>query len=322
MNFPKIFVHPKTYLKLKHLFLFLFLVGMTACGAGEDKPDKDKILGNENQEETEENSSNPRISKEVLSDIITSIPSPLEISFLIKELGIQYDREILTAKNRDASNYKTEFEQALNLGVYSTDLGYANIYQETQDALEFLGNVNAMADELGIGEYFDFKTIKELAEKSDNLDSLLIVTSTNLESINEHLQQKDRSDLTILILTGGWLEALYVTCEVANKTEGNELLNNRIGEQKVILDQLVLLLSFYEQEYANIKKLKEQLAELQQIYNDVEMSFKYEESTTHETDDGILVVEENTTSQFNLTKENLTNILNKTREIRQSIIKK
>ncbi len=301
------------------IFTLILCLFLAACG-GEGKKSVSKKNTESEKENTEDNSNNPPISKEVLSDIVRSIPSPLEISFLIKDLGIQYDKNILNSTQKTA-NYNTAYKQALNLGVFSTDLGYANIYSQTKDALTYLKSVNEMADALNIAEFFDYAAIKDLATNSNNLDSLLLVTNMNLERINDHLQKKDRADLTILILTGGWLEALYLTCEVAKK-QRNDLLNNRIGEQKIILDQLLLLLSFYEDDYPKVKELRVDLSELQKIYNNIKIEFNAVDDNTSTTrqENGILIVEDNTTTKINFTDQDLINILEKSKAIREKII--
>jgi hypothetical protein len=299
--------------KLNLILVLGMAIFAVACGGGTEKSSKE-LLEADKKEDTKPQ--HPAVSKEVLSDIVKSIPSPLEISFLIKDLGIKYDKGVLNA-SENTSKYNTDYKRSLNLGIYSTDLGYANIYEQTQDALYYLTAVKEMSEGLKIGQFFDFETIKKLATSRSNLDSLLLVTNSNLERINDHLQEKGRADLTILILTGGWVEALYLTCEVAKK-QPNELLNNRIGEQKLILDQLLLLLSFYE-ENENIKKLIGDMNKLQEIYNNVKITYKYEESKIKENGD-ILEVESQTTSQINFTSKDLDNILTVIQGIRKKII--
>lgn len=299
---------------MRKIILFTILATvLLACGEKSEKSGKDLL---NDEKKSEKTSKAPAISKEVLSDIIKSIPSPLEISFLIKDLNIPYEGKILNNPD-NISKYNTNYKQALNLGIYSTDLGYANIYARTQDALNYLTAVKGMADGLKIGQHFDFKTIKKLAATKDNLDSLLLVTNKNLEDINDHLQEKGRPDLTILILTGGWIEALYLTCEVAKK-KPNELLNNRIGDQKIILDQLLLLLSFYD-DNPNIKTLIEQMNRLQKMYENVKITVKTKQATTKVQGDVIEVGGESE-SIIEFTAKDLDNILNTTKEIRIKII--
>jgi len=294
----------------------LFLVLLGSCG-GEKSGDK--------LEEDEKKSNKPvpaAISNEVISDMVQSIPSPIEISYLIKSLEIKYDKDLLNAFE-NSKKYNTDYQRAMNLGVYSTDLGYANIYQQTGDALFYLGAVKEMADALKIGDFFDFKTIKKLAATKDSLDKLLTVTTHNLESINEHLQEKKRADLTILILTGGWLESLYLTCEVAKKEvakkEQNKVLKTRIGEQKIILEQLLLLLSFYK-DNDNIQKLLQDFNKLNKIYENVKITYSSGESVTKPGPNGELITEGGTSSEILLTDKDLDSILISVKEIRSKII--
>ncbi|NJM14862.1 MAG: hypothetical protein HC896_05330 [Bacteroidales bacterium] len=49
------------------------------------------------------------------------------------------------------------------------------------------------------------------------------------------------------MIAGVWVEGLYLATQVAAETESNELLE-RIGEQKKILDQLLLILKNYQKQ--------------------------------------------------------------------------
>jgi hypothetical protein len=67
-----------------------------------------------------------------------------------------------------------------------------------------------------------------------------------------------------LILTGGWLEALHITCQVAKKNPANEKLIEKIGEQKIILDNIKLMLEFYTQD-PHIADLHKRVLELEKV---------------------------------------------------------
>src|SRR5690606_21549006 len=148
-----------------------------------------------------------------------------------------------------------------------TDLGYANIYEQNQDALFYLNSIRTLADELSIGQFFDFGTIRRLATNSDNLDSLLLITTQNFNNINDYLQQNQRQNLSILILAGGWLEALHITCEVVKANPNNQELIEKVGEQKIILDNIKLLLGFYKND-PYIADLHKNILELEEVFAD------------------------------------------------------
>ena len=297
---------------MKKLFLLVSIALLYACSSGK-KPEDQAFLDSLNSMTLEA----PKISEEVISDIVQQIPSPLEISFLLKDAGTKYDNDILNGSG-NASKYNSNFEKALNLGVYATDLGYANIYGQNQDALLYLGAIKGLADDLSIGQFFDFSTIKRLASNSTNLDSLLLLTTQNFNKINSYLQDNNRSNLSILLLTGGWLEALHITCQVAQKNPGNKDLIEKIGEQKIILDNVKLLLSYYTKD-PNIADLYQNILKLEKVFAQIEITYKYAEPTMQEVN-GVLVVKDNSTSSINITPENVEQIRTVVTGIRDKII--
>ena len=52
-----------------------------------------------------------------------NVPSPVEMALLIKETEGSFNEEWLHSPS-SVSSYSTKFQQAINLGVYSADLGY------------------------------------------------------------------------------------------------------------------------------------------------------------------------------------------------------
>jgi hypothetical protein len=224
---------------MKLLLIGLLALFLTACGSGK-KPDEQAFLNS-----LDSAKSGPTIDEEVINSILQQIPSPLEISVLLKESGTKYNASILNSAD-NLSKYNSNYKKALNLGVYGTDLGYTNIYEQNKDGIKYLSAIKSLADGLNIGQFFDIETIGHLAANSKNLDSLLLITTQNFNSINHYLQTQSRANLSVLLLIGGWVEAMQITCQVAAKDVKNKELQEKIGEQKIILEQIVLLLSFYK----------------------------------------------------------------------------
>lgn len=295
------------------ILLSTILILVFACKSGKKSEEQEEFLNSLDSMELDQ----PVISEEVISDIIQQIPSPLEISFLLKNSGAKYDYDMLNDPD-NISNYNSNFEKALNLGIYGTDLGYANIYEQNQDALFYLSSIRSLADGLSIGQFFDFGTIKRLATNSKNIDSLLLITTQNFNNINSYLQENQRPNLSILILTGGWLEALHIVCEVAHKNPNNEELVEKIGEQKIILDNIKLLLGFYKSD-PYIADLHKSILELEEVFSEIEITYTYSEPTFKEVD-GMLVIEDNSTTTIDITEENVVAIRDKINAIRSKII--
>ena len=298
---------------MRKLIFGSLIIFVAACGSG-NKPDEQAFLETLDSTAVE----GPEISEEVISSVLQQIPSPLEISVLLKESGTEYNKTLLNSSD-NLSKYNSNYQKALNLGIYGTDLGYTNIYEQNQDGLDYMGAIKELADGLSIGQFFDIETIGRLATNSSNLDSLLLITTQNFNSINSYLQEQSRANLSVLLLTGGWIEAMHITCQVSAQDPGNKDLQETIGSQKIILENILLLLSFYKEVDQNMALLLSDFEELQKEYDSIEIVTTYKEST-FEIVDGVMVIKDNSTSEVKISDENISNIKNLIGEIRNKII--
>ena len=139
------------------VFLILLLaLFLTSCGTSK-KPDEQAFLNS-----LDSAKSGPTIDEEVINSILQQIPSPLEISVLLKESGTKYNVGMLNTPD-NLSKFNSNYKKALNLGVFGTDLGYTNIYEQNQDGIRYLSSIKSLADGLNIGQFFDIETIGRLA---------------------------------------------------------------------------------------------------------------------------------------------------------------
>ena len=129
---------------MKVLMISLVALFLTACGSSK-KPDEQAFLNSLDSAKT-----GPTIDEEVINSILQQIPSPLEISVLLKESGTKYSSSLLNTPD-NLSKYNSNYKKALNLGVFGTDLGYTNIYQQNQDGIKYLSSIKSLADGLNIG---------------------------------------------------------------------------------------------------------------------------------------------------------------------------
>jgi hypothetical protein len=296
---------------MRVFLISLLALFLTACGTSK-KPDEQAFLNS-----LDSAKSGPTIDEEVINSILQQIPSPLEISVLLKESGTKYNVGMLNTPD-NLSKYNSNYKKALNLGVFGTDLGYTNIYEQNQDGIKYLSSIKSLADGLNIGQFFDIETIGRLATNSKNLDSLLLITTQNFNSINHYLQTQSRANLSVLLLIGGWVEAMQITCQVAAKDIKNKELQEKIGEQKIILEQIVLLLSFYKDD-ANMASLLNDMNELKIAFDKINITYTYKESTM-EIIDGVAVIKDNSSTTINVTNEDIEAIRTLTNSIRNKII--
>lgn len=257
---------------MKKTFLVLCVASISLASCGDEPAERrSRSKAKAPAEKTAEvKTEGPKIDKETMFGIIKSIPSPLETSDLIKSLNAPFSQRILNSPDK-RNTYTTTDKQALNLGIYGADLGYVNIYEERGAAFNYLKAVKQMADELKIGQFFDFNTIKRMSSNASNLDSLLYISQRGFEQMNNYLEKQGRTDVGAQLLLGGWIESVYLSTSVY-KTNPHEKLMEVIGEQKVALDEIMVLMDAFrgERKFQGILK---GFDKLKSVYDNIQIEY-------------------------------------------------
>jgi len=256
------------------------------------------------------------ISEQAIEEIVQNISSPVEIAALIKAVGVPYSKDYLATTDY-VDDYNTSFKQALGLGVFGADLGYQNMYNKTGGVIDYISAIKTLADGIRVGQFFDFTTLKRLATNNQNLDSLMYISVQNFNQMDRYLRENNRSNLSSLIVAGVWIESMYLLSEVIKESPNAEL-SEKIGEQKIILSNLMLLLKNYERD-PKFKDLIGQLEEIQDIYREVTITYEKGEPEAVE-EDGMLVIKQNDKQYIEISNETLFKIIDKTVEVRNNII--
>ena len=245
---------------------------------------------------------------------VFSIPSPIQTAFLLKSSGAAYSSEMLSPTS-NASNLSTTAKKALNLGVYGADMGYATIYDQTQDAISYMAITKRLSSELGMTNIFDQNMLKRFESNLGNQDSLLALVSDAFKSADSYLKTNEQNDLSVLILAGGWIETLHFATNIV-KSKDDQNIKNRIGEQKMTVKNLVNLMLPYQDNKA-VADVINQLNELKDIYNGIEFNYTYKTASTDEENKTTTI---NSTSTVDMSPELLAEISARVEAIRSSIL--
>jgi hypothetical protein len=256
------------------------------------------------------------ISDDVMQDIVQNISSPVEMAAMIKDLGVSYSNRYISPTGR-VRNLTTSFQQALNLGIYAADLGYLNMYNKTSAVIDYLTAIKTLSDAIKVGQFFDFTTLKRLATNSKNLDSLMYISVHSFNQMDKYLHSNNRTNLSALMVTGVWIEGLYLGTQVYKVTP-NQQLAERIGEQKLTLDQLMLILENYQKD-KQYTKLLEDLQLLKVLFQSVNIRIEKGEPQMIE-ENGMLTIIQNDKSIVEISPEQLTNIIATTEQVRNRLI--
>jgi len=202
------------------------------------------------------------------NNILFSLPSPYQISLLLEQSGIPYNKDILHT-TRKASDYVDNFSKAVNFGIYGADLGYINIYGQTQDAASYFAVLKIISQDIGLYNAMDKPTIQRIEANIENRDSLLSIVSNTYRKIDNYLKSNDRENTGALILAGGWVESIYILTQQIQANPNSELMA-RISEQKRPLENLIKLLVPYSNESKDFYFLVDRLIDLAYTFDEIE----------------------------------------------------
>jgi hypothetical protein len=301
-------------MKLRNILFIILTLCLMACNG--NNTNKDKINVNSLLEESAE-VNNLEISAESMNSIIGSIPSPLEIAMVIKQTGTGFNESYINLQE-NSKLYTTDQEKALSIGIYSGDLGYINIYEKAYLTVNYLNTIRKLAEDINIGQFFDFATIKRMASNSNKMDSLIYLSTMNFNKMDEFLRSQKRSNMSILMVTGTWAEGLYIVTQNFKENKNKDTME-WIGYQKIIIDQLLLGLSGYLND-PYFQKIISEMTQLKELYRNITLTYEYNEPESVEVD-GHLVIVDKSTSSVNITTEQVEQISILVEQIRTRLVK-
>lgn len=258
-----------------------------------------------------------KLSEEAIADIVQNMASPVEIAAILQALNVPFSAEYL-ATTQGAERLTTNFQKAVMLGIYGADLGYLNMYGKTGNSVELLSTIKRLADGLRVGQYFDFETLKRLSINKSDLDSLLYMSVNSYNQIDQYLRENGRGSISALMITGVWIEGQYLATQVVSDYP-DKILRDRIGEQKIILGDLLMLLRPYRESGAEYAALYNMMEHISTSYRDVRITYRLGEPETIEQD-GRLVMIQHEESMVEMTDDQLMRIAVLSQDVRNKLI--
>jgi hypothetical protein len=243
-----------------------------------------------------------------LEKIFFSIPSPVEMSSLIKQKGYTFDQgKLVPTANVD--KYTGEARQAVMLGIYGADLSYTAIFDQKQMTTEYFAAAQKLARQMDADGTITPELLERLEKNQENRDSMLHVISEAYSDLNGYLKEKDRVEVSAMVVAGGWLEALHLSTQYA--ADGNSEIRQRIAEQKYALNNLMSYLGKFGDTPA-LQELKADLGRLHEAYNTI--AENKGKTSASKDDSGKMVI--GTTTTLAMDDATLSKIATLTAEIR------
>lgn len=185
-----------------YLVLSAFLtVALASCGSSNSDKEKDSDEFKDAEKSLENQ----------IKDVVYNIPSPTEIPYLLQATGADFNPTLVNPKTK-VDQYTTHTDKAaLNLGIYSADIGYLTSYEKAQEAIDYLNACKTLADGLGVIGTFDVGILKRFEANISNKDSLSYLLDETIKQTDKFLKDESRNKLAALVVTGSFVEGLYVS---------------------------------------------------------------------------------------------------------------
>lgn len=288
------------------LIILIFSVVFVACNTGGQKKIDATVDGS---------SSSPSTDDKLVEQIFYNVPSPLEMAKIVKDAGMTFNPELMNSPKRK-QYYIDQTMQALNLGVYGADLSYARIFDQVQESVNYLSVIRELTEDLQIPQNQGVFAIEKLEKHIGNRDSLLHIITEIYSDVDAYLKENDRGLIAVMIITGGWVEGNYLAVSSLNPNKSNEVIINRIAEQKLSLGSLIKLIEPYVRENNRSVEVLVALKELAVIYEDVSITTE-NTSVSTDADSGKTTIAGH--SSIEVDQETLASIADLLTELRKKI---
>ncbi|BDX37862.1 hypothetical protein CYCD_12170 [Tenuifilaceae bacterium CYCD] len=259
----------------------------------------------------------PVLGKPVIDEMMQNIASPVETAALIKGLKIPFNKDFLV-NTKSAEKFNTSFEKALALGIYSCDLGYLNMYEKTSFVVDYISIIKRLADDIQVGQFFDFSTLKRLATNNENLDSLVTISQQSFSRIDNYLRETNRSMLSVVIVAGVWVEGAYLTTRVAQISD-HKRIRETLGEQKTILGFLLPILKVYEKD-PNMAKFLTDINKIKVLFDNVKITYEIGEPEMVEVNGEVTFVQHDK-QVVEMSEETYKQIIESVQKLRSDLTK-
>jgi hypothetical protein len=255
------------------------------------------------------------ISSQKVKKLFYNVPSPLEITTILKNAKVEFKPELLN-KIENTNKYLTEAKISMNFGVFISDLSFVRIMDKIQVAVKYLSVIKKFSDDLGIPPEKGAFVVKRMEENIDNKDSILNIIFDLYYYADNYLKDNERADAAALVIVGGWVEAMYLATNIIDEKKPDKDIVNCIAEQKLSLNNLLDFVSGYVTNN-KLNLFIPPLTKLKNVYDKIDVAdYNNTNESANQRSDYI----SNNQKKINVSSEQLIEIKNMIEKMRNDII--
>jgi hypothetical protein len=224
--------------------LALLLVGsiLWNCGGTSEKKEE----GNDDK------------AKQALEDFVEEqfeypIPTSYQVTNMLQKARANFVFDI-TNNPENIVNYETNWQKAMNLGVYGADLSYASTYNRQEEVTQYLDAIRRLVDDLNISTSFNKEMVERVERNIENKDSLILIVTESFYDTYNYLNKNGEEKTSILVIAGSVIEGLHITSQLIISSDYNDMLMDVLANQKDQVKKLVELMDAHADD-ENVNKV-------------------------------------------------------------------
>lgn len=167
------------------------------------------------------------------------LPSPLQVASIFKNSGLAYNTGATSAPETE-DLYTDEMKQMLNFGVYSADMAYCVLNEQSNEARKYLEVITNLADRIGMEAVFENKDLMDRFDTNiGDKDSIEILMLEIHERTEIYMDENDMQHQQAIHFAGAWTEGMYLGVYDFEHSSDKEDVGAKIAEQMSILQNII-----------------------------------------------------------------------------------
>jgi hypothetical protein len=214
-----------------------------------------------------------------------------------------------------AASYKNYIglkKQAINLGVYISDLSYITMFEQHETTLEYYMAIHNLSEDLKISGAYSEPLVNRISDNMGNSDSLVVIAADAYNSIVDYLLAREQEDILAYISAGALIESLYLTLEYVDVFDKeNELIQKTLNQKYMIAN-----LTAYVRQQQKDEAINEELSKLNSLFANLESIES--ETTLQKTESKKLIIGGG--SKLSISAENYVILKETIKNLRENFI--
>lgn len=228
-----------------------------------------------NQDTTNENNGKKGIIQVDTADVYSKndydikLPAPYVLVSSFEDAQVEFDASRMN-NPENITNYNTEGKQLLNYGIFSSDLIYSIVNEQTQYSIKNFNATRKIAVNLGMGSIYNKEELADEIENNignrEKMEDLLFDIH---EKSQEYLKVNEVRVLAAIQFAGSWVEGMYLgTFDIDKKDI--VMLGTKVADNMQILKTALAGLEAYVDRDENTNQVLTELKDLQTQYNSLD----------------------------------------------------